>query len=218
MDMHKYPNRYAAGKQLAEYLLSYQQDSHAIVLALPRGGVPVAYEIAVLLRLPLDIFVVRKLGLPSYSELAMGAIASGEVIVFNDRVMREYSVSNADLQKVIAQEKKELHRRESVYRGGKVFPDLKNKNIILVDDGIATGATVRAAISALRQLQPAKIIVAVPVAPIEEAQQIKILVDEWVCPLVVSNFDAVGAWYEDFSQTEDNEVHQLLAAIEKRDY
>lgn len=215
--MRPYHNRYHAGKQLAEYLLSYQQDSNAIVLALPRGGVPVAYEIAELLHIPFDIFVVRKLGLPSYSELAMGAIASGEVIVFNDRVMREYSVSNADLQKVIAQEKQELHRRERVYRGNKIFPDLKNKNIILVDDGIATGATMRAAISALRLMQPAKIIVAVPVAPIEEVPQIKILVDEWVCPLEVSHFDAVGAWYEDFSQTEDNEVHQLLAAVKKKD-
>lgn len=181
-----------------------------IVLALPRGGVPVAYVIAEFLNLPLDVFIVRKLGVPYQEELAMGAIASGGVCELNQSVIKSLGIST---QELIAAEKKELAeltRREHVYRGNKPPLQLKNKTVILVDDGIATGASIRAAIKALKQAQPAKIIVAVPVAAKQQCIELTALADEVVCPLQPEDLYAVGAWYEDFPQTEDTEVQDLL--------
>jgi predicted phosphoribosyltransferase len=208
--MEKYPDRYEAGKILATELKSYAKRSDVIVLALPRGGVPVAYEIAKTLSLPLDVFIVRKLGVPGHEELAMGAIASGGVTVFNDEVLRDLPISKSMVDQVIQSESEELNQREIKYRGKRPFPDFTNKTIILVDDGIATGATMKAAIKALRQQKPASIIVAVPVAEYSTCQEIGNLVEKIVCPLKPHDFYAVGAWYENFSQTEDQEVYQLL--------
>ncbi len=208
--MDKYLNRQQAGIILARELKLYRNRKDVLVLALPRGGVPVAYEIAKALHVPLDVFIVRKLGVPGHSELAMGAIATGDVKVFNNDIIDNLALSKDEIQSVMAEEKKELRRRELVYRGHQPFPDIKNKTIILVDDGIATGATLRAAILALKQLDPIKIIVAVPVAEKKLSDQMALQVDEFFCPLRPVNFHAVGAWYDDFSQTEDDEVHSLL--------
>jgi predicted phosphoribosyltransferase len=211
--MRKYKNRYEAGKILAKRLSSYTKNQNVLVLALPRGGVPIAYEVARFLQVPLDVFVVRKLGVPGQSELALGAIASGGITVFNESVIKDYRISTEEIEAVIEKEKKELHRREMTYRGDHSFTNLQNKIIILIDDGMATGATIYAAIKALSLMNLAKLIVAVPVAPQQEAQEMKSLVDEWICPLEVENLHSVGNWYDDFEQTEDNEVYQLLNNI-----
>jgi putative phosphoribosyl transferase len=208
--MEKYQNRYEAGKRLADKLRLYQDRGDVLVLALPRGGVPVAYEIATGLHLPLDIYVVRKLGVPGQSELAFGAMATGGVKVFNDRIITGCGVTKDEIAAVIKKEEKELQRREIAYRGHRDFPLLHDKTIILVDDGIATGATMRAAIKALRIMKPAKLIGAVPVAEKTISNEMKNLTDEWICPLEVYDLQAVGAWYIDFSQTEDEEVYRLL--------
>lgn len=208
--MEKFLDRYEAGKVLAEHLKSYVKKSNVIVLALPRGGVPVAYEIAKALFIPLDIFVVRKLGVPGHEELAMGAIATGGTVVFNDEIIRELHISKSAIDQVIQLEQQELQRRELTYRGNRPFPTLKDKTIILVDDGIATGATMRAAIKALRQQNPASIIMAVPVAAFSTCVEMEGLVDKIICPLKPHQFYAVGAWYENFSQTSDEEVFELL--------
>lgn len=208
--MEKYLDRYAAGKVLAEHLKQYANQKNVIVLALPRGGVPVAYEIAKTITAPLDVFIVRKLGVPTHEELAFGAIASGGTMVFNEDIIEELNLSKNMLDQVIVKEQQELNRRNLKYRGDKVFPDFKNKIIILVDDGIATGATMRAAIAALRKLNPQKIIVAVPVAAESTCLEIQKLADEMICPLRPLHFYAVGAWYETFEQTEDEEVYSLL--------
>jgi len=208
--MEKYVNRIAAGQILAEKLTEYAQRDDVMVLALPRGGVPVAFEIANRLQVTLDVFIVRKLGVPSHKELAMGAIAMGDVTVFNEEIISEYKIPIHDIQTVMMEEKKELKRREVAYRGDRPFPNLKNKIVILVDDGIATGASMRAAIKALKVLLPAKIILAVPVAEKEMCNSMKLLVDDFICPLQPVFFNAVGVWYEDFTQTEDEEVYKLL--------
>jgi putative phosphoribosyl transferase len=208
--MEKYQNRVQAGMVLANELQAYANREDVIVLALPRGGVPVAFQIAKALHAPLDVFLVRKLGVPGYGELAMGALAMGGARVFNEDVLRSYEVSEHEIQLVIDKEQAELHRRERAYRGDRLFPSLKNKIIILVDDGIATGATMRVAIKAIRELKPARLIVAVPVADTVVINHIKPTVDEFICPLPVTGLYAVGAWYEDFSQTEDEEVYTLL--------
>ena len=160
--------------------------------------------------IPLDVFIVRKLGVPGHSELAMGAIAMGDASVFNEDIIAELSISREEIGMVIAEEQRELKRRESAYRGNHVFPPLKDKTVILVDDGIATGATMRVAINALRVLKPANIIAAVPVADKSMCDKMQPLVDSLICPMRPMNFYAVGAWYEDFSQTEDEEVFNLL--------
>jgi predicted phosphoribosyltransferase len=207
----KFPNRMEAGRRLAEKLTAYRGHDDAIVLGLPRGGVPVAYEVAKGLGLPLDVFVVRKLGVPGYEELAMGAIASGNVIVLNDDVMRALPNSDAILETVIAREKLELQRRETRYRQDRSAPDLQGRTVILVDDGLATGATMRAAAAALRKQGVAKIVVAVPVGAPETCREIESEVDETICAIRPAFFHGVGQFYEDFSQTTDEEVRELLA-------
>jgi predicted phosphoribosyltransferase len=207
----KFPNRAEAGRQLAERLMAYRGRDDAIVLGLPRGGVPVAYEVAQRLGLPLDVFVVRKLGVPGYEELAMGAIASGNVSVLNQDVMRALPNSEALLSAVTAREKIELQRRETRYRQDRPAPDFRGRVIILVDDGLATGATMRAAAAALRKQGVAKIVVAVPVGAPETCREIELEVDETICAFRPESFHGVGQFYEDFSQTSDEEVRELLA-------
>jgi predicted phosphoribosyltransferase len=213
--MEKYQDRKDAGKVLAQELKAYADKDDVIVLALPRGGVPVAFEIATALRVPLDVFIVRKLGVPGHSELAMGAIAMGNICVYNEDIIAELGITQPAIESVIAEEQQELNRRVKLYRGERPFPDLKNKTIILVDDGIATGATMRAAINALRILKPEKIVVAVPVAEKSMCDKIQTITDSLVCPMRPNYLYAVGAWYEIFSQTEDEEVYTLLEQANK---
>lgn len=211
--MDKYQDRYAAGKILAEQLKPYAKNPNVIVLALPRGGVPIAYEIANTLSLPLDIFIVRKLGVPGHEELAMGAIAAGGTAVFNDDVIHDLHISKQAIEQVAEEELQELKRREKKYRDNRPFPNITGKTVILVDDGIATGATMRAAIQALRQLNPASIIMAIPVAEITTYEKMATLVDKIICPLKPKFFNAVGSWYETFNQTSDEEVLELMNKI-----
>lgn len=208
--MEKFINREQAGRILAKSLKKYANQPNVIVLALPRGGVPVAYEIARALSIPLDVFIVRKLGVPEHEEFAMGAIASGGTVLVNESIIKQLRLQQSSIDSVIQSEQDELVRREQVYRRNRPFPDLLGKTIILVDDGIATGATMQVAISALRKHKPANIIVAVPVAAYETCQSMSQLVDQLICPLQPINFFAVGLWYEDFSQTTDEEVIDLL--------
>ena len=181
-----------------------------MVLALPRGGVPVGFEVATALDSPLDVFVVRKLGLPWHEELAMGALASGGVRILDEDLIRVEGVSEEDVRRVTATEQRELERRERQYRGALPFPDLTGKTVILVDDGLATGSTMRAAVAALRQKGPARVIVAVPVAARETCAAFRDIADDIVCAVTPEPFHAVGLWYEDFSQTTDDEVRDLL--------
>jgi putative phosphoribosyl transferase len=203
-------NRREAGRRLAAELREYAGRPDAIVLALPRGGVPVGYEIAEALHVPLDVFVVRKLGLPWQEELAMGALASGNVRVLDEDLIRVARVTPEDIAHVTAVEQAELERRERRYRGDRPFPHLQGRTIILVDDGLATGSTMRAAVAALRKEQPARIVVAVPVSATETCDAFRDIADEIICAETPEPFQAVGLWYEDFSQTTDDEVHELL--------
>nr|WP_299242258.1 phosphoribosyltransferase [uncultured Halomonas sp.] len=209
--MSKLPfaNRRAAGQALAKRL-SAEADAKTLVLGLPRGGVPVAAEIALALDAPLDVMVVRKLGVPGHEEFAMGAIASGDVTVLDDALVKRLNIDEKRLQAVIDAERRELARRETAYRGERPYPDLHEREIILVDDGIATGASMRAAIQAVRQLGAARLVVSVPVAPQETLEQLTGEVDEVVCVATPSNFRAVGQWYVDFGQTSDIEVSEYL--------
>jgi putative phosphoribosyl transferase len=206
----RFRDRHDAGRRLATELRAYAKQPDVLVLALPRGGVPVGYEVASALGVPLDVFIVRKLGLPWHEELAMGAIASGGVRVLDEDMIRVARVSAADLERVTAAEQAELERREKQYRGDRPFPDLQGKTVILVDDGLATGSTMRAAVQALRQEGPARIIVAVPVAAPETCDAFREIADDIICAETPEPFRAVGLWYEDFSQTTDEEVHELL--------
>lgn len=208
--MQRYLNRTEAGKILAENLKQYAKNPDILVLALPRGGVPVAFEIAKTLEAPLDVFIVRKLGVPGHKELAMGAIATGGIKVFNEDIVKELHIAKEEIEQVIAIEEQELKRRQEAYRGNFPFPNLKNKIIILVDDGIATGATMRAAITAIKVSHPKKLIVAVPVVDKYMGNTMRSLVDEFISPMQPDGLYAVGAWYQDFAQTEDEEVHALL--------
>ena len=210
MDGITFYNRFDAGDRLSLRLESYQNNPDAIVLALPRGGVPVASRIAKHLNLPLDVFIVRKLGAPFQEELAMGALASGDVIFFNEKIISDLNVSQTDIKQIIALEKAELSRREKKYRQNRQFPNISKKIVILVDDGIATGANMHTAIIALRKLSPKKIIVAVPVAPREIVAEFAKLSDEMICLYPADFFSGVGAFYENFSQTTDEEVLELL--------
>jgi putative phosphoribosyl transferase len=205
-------DRTEAGLALARRLTAYADRSDVIVLALPRGGVPVAFEVAKALNAPLDIFVVRKLGVPGHEELAMGAIASGGVLVLDDRVLQWLGISEEQVQRALTRELDELRRREAAYRNGRPLPDLKGKTVILVDDGLATGASMQAAARAVRRHQPAQIVIAVPVASRATCDQFRDDVDEVVCAVTPEPFYAVGNWYEEFSQTSDEEVRELLDA------
>lgn len=207
--MEKYRDRSHAGMILARELKPYQNRDDVIVLALPRGGVPVAFQIAKSLHVPLDLLIVRKLGVPGHPELAMGAMANN-TFVFNDEIIRDLHIPKSAIDNVIAEETHELKRRQKAYRGDHDLPSVKGKTIILVDDGIATGATIRVAIKALRQLNPAAIVVAVPVAEKNMCDEMELQVDRFICPMRPVHFYAVGAWYEDFAQTEDDEVFQLM--------
>jgi len=207
----KFQNRSEAGQMLATKLAAYARRSDVIVLALPRGGVPVAFEVAHALRAPLDVFIVRKLGVPGHDELAMGAIATGGVRVLNEDVVGALGLSAKVIDAVAAREERELERRERIYRGARTPPEVRERTVILVDDGLATGSTMRAAVAALRKQRPARIVVAVPVAAPETCEEFKTEVDETVCAATPRMFNGVGRWYEDFSQTSDDEVHELLA-------
>jgi putative phosphoribosyl transferase len=210
-------DRAEAGRLLAERLTGYANREDVFVLALPRGGVPVAFEIAQKLNAPLDVFIVRKLGVPWQQELAMGAIATGGVRVLNDDVVRAYDISDDEIALVEVKEKEELERRERVYRGDRPAPDVAGHTVILVDNGIATGTTIRAALAALRKLQPARIVVAVAVAPLSTYEELKAEADEVVCVLTPETFYAISLWYEHFAQTTDDEVRDLLARARKQE-
>lgn len=210
--MRIFRDRRDAGRRLAADLARYAGRDDVVVLALPRGGVPVAYEVARALQAPLDVFLVRKLGVPGHEELAMGAIASGGVRVLNDEVVRALGITADQIEAVTAAEQRELERRERQYRGAQRPPEVRGRTAILVDDGLATGASMRAAAAALRQQSPAWLVVAVPTAAPETCREFQRLVDEIVCAITPEPFYAVGLWYQDFSQTTDEEVRDLLQA------
>ena len=212
--MSLFQDRTDAGKKLAPRLMAYATKPDVVVLGLPRGGVPVADEVAHVLAAPLDVFVVRKLGVPGHRELAMGAIASGDVIVYNDPIIQELNIPQQAIERVIDDEKQELNQREKAYRGDRSVLELAGKTVILVDDGLATGATMRAAVQAVRSHHPARLVVAVPVGSVSACQEIAETVDEMVCLATPDPFWAVGSWYSDFSQTTDADVRQRLAKAE----
>lgn len=205
-----FKDRTAAGQVLAQRLADYANRPNVLVLALPRGGVPVGFEVAQALNAPLDVLIVRKLGVPNNEELAMGAIASGGVRILNQNIVEQIQIPNQVIASVAAQEQRELERRETMYRGDRPFPDLKGKIVILVDDGLATGATMWAAIIAVRQKQPQEIVVAVPVAATETCEEICSKVEKFICANMPRAFYSVGMWYEKFPQTTDDEVRELL--------
>jgi len=205
-----YADRRDAGAELASHLRQYAGRDDVVVLALPRGGVPVAFEVARALDAPLDIFVVRKLGLPGYRELAIGAIASGGVRVLNEDVVRQFDVPAGVIDAIARDEQAELERREREYRANRGPLDVAGKVVILVDDGVATGATMRAAVRAVRLLAPARVVVAVPVGSPSTCEDFVDVTDETVCARMPASFSAVGEWYRDFSQTTDAEVRALL--------
>lgn len=207
----RFHDRHHAGRQLAEKLKSYANQPNLLVLGLPRGGVPVAYEVAHKLNAPLDVVLVRKLGLPGHEELAMGAIASGGTRVLNEQVLRMVSIDERTIDRVTEEEQRELERREIAYRGDRPKLNVRDRTVILVDDGLATGSTMRAAALALQKQDPARLIVAVPVAAAETCEEIRTEVDEVVCALTPESFHAVGLWYEHFPQISDEEVRILLA-------
>lgn len=213
----QFADRSEAGRYLATKLARYANRADVLVLALPRGGVPVAFEVARLLQVPLDIFVVRKLGVPGHEEMAMGAIASGGVRVLNRDVVEQLQISEAEIEQAAAMEQAELERREALYRGNRPRSQVRGCTVILVDDGLATGASMRAAVTALKQLDPRQIVVAVPTAARSTCEEFEDEVDEVVCAITPEPFFAVGLWYEDFSQTTDEEVRDLLekAAVQK---
>ena len=208
----RFADRRAAGRLLGQQLMQFANRPDVVILALPRGGVPVAFEVARALRAPLDVFVVRKLGLPGHAELAMGAIASGGICVMNEDVLACYRPSNAAIEAVSRAERAELERRERAYRDERPPLPIDGKIVVLVDDGLATGSTMRAAVLAVRRLGPARVIVAVPVGAAETCQALRAVADEVVCPVTPYPFSAVGLWYVDFSQTGDDEVRHLISA------
>jgi len=207
--MH-FRDRVDGGRRLAGLLNAYARRADVVVLALPRGGVPVAFEVARELKAPLDVFVVRKLGVPGHPELAMGAIASGGVRVLSDDLIRELAIPRSLVEQVSAREQLELERRERAYRGDRVMPSLQHHTVILVDDGLATGATMEAAVRAARTHEPARIVVAVPVGAEETCARLRETADEVVCAATPEPFRAVGLWYDRFDQTTDEEVMALL--------
>lgn len=206
----RFQNRIEAGQQLATRLKSYANRPDVMVLGLPRGGVPIAYEVAKALNAPLDICLVRKLGVPGHKELAMGAIASGGVRVLNYDVISWLGISSKVIDEVAARELRELQRRDRAYRGDRPQPEIGDRTVILIDDGIATGSTIRAAIAILKPQHPKQLVVAVPVAPPQVCDELSTEVDQVVCLITPKELYAIGLWYEDFSQTTDEEVHNLL--------
>lgn len=211
--MRLFHDRADAGRQLAERLSAFANRNDVVVLGLPRGGVPVAFEVASRLVAPLDVFLVRKLGVPGHTELAMGAVAPEGVEVLNHDVIVELGISAETVAGIAASERLELDRRDSVFRGGRAMPELSGKTVILVDDGLATGATMEAAVAALRRMGPAEIVVAVPVGARETCERLAGLADELLCLATPAPFNAVGQWYENFSQTTDEEVKELLLRV-----
>jgi len=205
-----FADRREAGRTLARKLARYANRPDGLVLALPRGGVPVAYEVAEALNAPLDLFLVRKLGVPGHEELAMGAIATGGVRVLNEEVVYGLRIPAGVIDHVAAKEQRELERREQEYRGDQPPPEVRGKTVILIDDGLATGSTMRAAVLALKQQRPARIVVAVSVGATSTCEAFQAETDETVCAITPEPFLAVGYWYEDFSQTTDEEVRELL--------
>jgi putative phosphoribosyl transferase len=205
-----FANRVDAGRKLADRLAVYRERRDVIVLGLPRGGVPVAFEVARALGVPLDIFLVRKLGAPGHEELAMGAIASGGVVVVHDDVVKALKISADELLDEIETQRQELARREAIYRGDRPALDVEGKTVILIDDGMATGSSMRAAVTALRRKDPARIVVAVPVGAASTCAELEAIADECVCVVAPENFRAVGLWYDDFAQTVDEEVCFIL--------
>ena len=211
-------DRSDAGRILATKLLKYKDRADVLVLALPRGGVPVAFEVAKALHFSLDIFLVRKLGVPGHEELAMGAIATGGVRVLNDEVVDDLEIRERVIDTVTKRESEELIRRERAYRADRPEPDVRNKTVILIDDGLATGSTIRAAAAALRLQQPARIVVAVPVSAAQTCDEYAIGADEIVCAVTPEPFVGVGRWYLDFSQTKDEEVRELREQARAADW
>jgi predicted phosphoribosyltransferase len=209
-DRRPFTDRRTAGRELAERLRKYSGRSDVVVLALPRGGVPIAYEVAEALGAPLDLFLVRKLGTPGHRELAMGAIASGGIRVLNDDVVRWYGVPPSMIDAVAHEEQHELERREQAYREGRPPALLQGRVVILVDDGLATGSTMRAAVAAVKSKSPSRVVVAVPVGARETCLELSASADEVVCARMPEPFSAVGQWYLNFDQTSDDEVQQLL--------
>jgi len=210
-----FQDRTDAGQQLAARLAQYANRPDVLVLALPRGGVPVAYEVAKQIGAPLDVFLVRKLGVPGYEELAMGAIATGGVRVINEDVVSQLDIPGEVIDAVAVEEQRELERRERAYRDDRPPPDVKGHTVILIDDGLATGSTMRAAAAALRKQVPARIVIAVPVAAAQTCDEFREEVDEIVCAVTPEPFRGVGLWYQDFSQTTDEEVRELLEKARK---
>lgn len=211
----RFEDRADAGRQLAEQLEEYAGRSDVLVLALPRGGVPVAWQVAKTLGAPLDVLVVRKLGTPGHAELAIGAIASGGAHVINPQVIEQAGVSERQIDAEVERQRRELERREKAYRGDRPYPDISGRTVLVVDDGLATGATMRAAIQALRQYDPQEIVVAVPVAPPHVQDSTLRDADRFVALLQPTPFYAVGQWYRDFDQTEDAEVTRLLESARR---
>ncbi len=211
--MTPFKDRRDAGRKLAQKLSAYAGKPDILVLALPRGGVPVAYEVASALNAPLDVFIVRKLGLPGREELAMGAVASGGVRILNGDIIRMLSIPEEVINFVAKRELEELQRRETLYRGNRPNPEVRDRTILLVDDGLATGASMRAAIAGLRAQHPARIMVAVPAAAPDVCEAFQLEVDEVVCAITPEPFYGVGRWYEDFSQVTDEEVRMLLEEV-----
>jgi predicted phosphoribosyltransferase len=208
---HLFKDRHAAGKALAHALAQYNGRKDVLVLALPRGGVPVGYEVAKALSLPLDVWLVRKLGVPGHEELAMGAIAIGEMYYINRDLARRLHISDDAINQVIAKERSELARRDKLYRQGRPVPDFKDKIVILIDDGLATGASMKASIESLRHEHAGDIVVAVPVGAVDTVFMLEQIADDIICLQTPEPFYGVGMWYEDFSQTSDEEVQELLA-------
>jgi putative phosphoribosyl transferase len=208
--MSLFNDRADAGKKLAKKLSEYANRSDVIILSLPRGGVPVAFEVAKELNVKMDVFIVRKLGVPGNEELAMGAIASDNIRVLNEDVIRSFQIPQSVIDEVAVNELRELERRERLYRGNRPKPDISGSTVILIDDGLATGATMRAAAAAVKTKNPAKIVIAVPTAASDTCSAFENEVDKTICVATPEPFYGVGAWYEDFSQTTDKEVCELL--------
>ncbi len=203
-------DRVEAGRKLAERLKAYENQRNVVVLGIPRGGVQVAFEVATKLKAPLDVFVVRKLGVPWREELAFGAIASGGIRVLDREVVEEVGISGLEIERITARERQEMERRECAYRGGRPPLHVQGQTVMLVDDGIATGSSMQAAITALRQMKPARLLIAVPAAPLSTCHRLRREVDELICLHGPKFFNAVGEFYENFSQVTDEEVVDLL--------